>query len=300
MEVARARSSVIPICWNDREQWGHAVWDIRSIVHPTDFSEASAAAFAHALRIALSTKAMLTLLHVANAHKEEWTSFPHVRQTLAAWGLMDEKESPDAIQAKLGVTLRKVEMEPQSPLDGVRHFVGLHAADLLVLATEGRQGVARWLHGSVAEAISRATHKPTLFVPHKARGFVDPHRGEQRLHNVLIPVDHEPNPAAVIADIAVFVHGLTGVEGQARLLHIGANAPRVQHPADPHRLLPVDIRKGDPVEAINNFANEWPADLIVMPTAGHVGYLDALRGSTTERVLRQAPCPVLAMPAGGQ
>ncbi|HEY3719491.1 MAG TPA: universal stress protein, partial [Roseiarcus sp.] len=44
---------------------------------------------------------------------------------------------------------------------------------------------------------------------------------------------------------------------------------------------------------------EWPADLIVMPTAGHVGYLDALRGSTTERVLRQAPCPVLAMPAGG-
>ena len=191
-------------------------------------------------------------------------------------------------------------MEPQSPLDGVRHFVGLHAADLLVLATEGRHGVARWLHGSVAEAISRATHKPTLFVPHKARGFVDPHRGEQRLHNVLIPVDHEPNPAAVIADIAVFVHGLTGAEGEARLLHIGADAPRVQHPADPHRLLPVDIRKGDPVEAINNFANEWPADLIVMPTAGHVGYLDALRGSTTERVLRQAPCPVLAMPAGGQ
>jgi nucleotide-binding universal stress UspA family protein len=73
----------------------------------------------------------------------------------------------------------------------------------------------------------------------------------------------------------------------------------VPHPAEPHRLLPVDIRKGDPVEAITDFANEWPADLIVMPTAGHVGYLDALRGSTTERVLRQAPCPVLAMPAGG-
>jgi hypothetical protein len=79
------------------------VWDIRSIVHPTDFSEASAGAFAHALRIALSAKAMLTLLHVAHAHAaEEWTSFPHVRQTLAAWGLMGEKESPDAI-AKLGL-----------------------------------------------------------------------------------------------------------------------------------------------------------------------------------------------------
>ena len=103
-------------------------------------------------------------------------------------------------------------------------------------------------------------------MPHKARGFVDPHRGEQRLHNVLIPVDHEPNPAAVIAESRFSCMASTGAEGEARLLHIEANAPRVQHPADPRRLLPVDIRKGDPVEAINNFANEWPADLIVMPT----------------------------------
>jgi hypothetical protein len=31
-----------------------------------------------------------------------------------------------------------------------------------------------------------------------------------------------------------------------------------------------------------------------MPTAGHYGILDALLGSTTERVLGHAPCPVLA------
>jgi len=41
------------------------------------------------------------------------------------------------------------------------------------------------------------------------------------------------------------------------------------------------------------------ANLIGMATAGHHGLLDALRGSTTERVLRQAPCPVLAIPIGG-
>ena len=37
------------------------------------------------------------------------------------------------------------------------------------------------------------------------------------------------------------------------------------------------------------------ADLIGMATAGHHGFLDALRGSTTERVIRQAPCPVLTI-----
>ena len=49
-------------------------------------------------------------------------------------------------------------------------------------------------------------------------------------------------------------------------------------------------------EAIVDAANDWQPDLIGMPTAGHRGFLDALRGSTTERVLRQTPCPLLAVP----
>ncbi|MCA9420743.1 MAG: universal stress protein [Nitrospira sp.] len=38
-------------------------------------------------------------------------------------------------------------------------------------------------------------------------------------------------------------------------------------------------------------------DLIVMAIQGHQGFLDALRSSTTERVLREAPCPILAVTA---
>ncbi|MFA9561341.1 MAG: universal stress protein [Nitrospirota bacterium] len=33
-----------------------------------------------------------------------------------------------------------------------------------------------------------------------------------------------------------------------------------------------------------------------MPTQGHNGFLDALRGSTTERVIREARGPILAVP----
>jgi nucleotide-binding universal stress UspA family protein len=44
-------------------------------------------------------------------------------------------------------------------------------------------------------------------------------------------------------------------------------------------------------------AYEFDCDLIAMPTMGHQHILDAVRGSTTERVLRQAPCPVLAISA---
>ncbi len=36
---------------------------------------------------------------------------------------------------------------------------------------------------------------------------------------------------------------------------------------------------------------------VSVPTAGHHGFIDALRGSVTQRVLHEAPCPILAMPA---
>ena len=57
------------------------------------------------------------------------------------------------------------------------------------------------------------------------------------------------------------------------------------------------VQSGQPVETILRAATERNADLIVMATAGRQGFLDALRGSTTERVLRHAPCPVLAVPS---
>ena len=71
--------------------------------------------------------------------------------------------------------------------------------DLLVVATEGREGVARWLHGSVAEAMARWTRTMTLFVPADAeREIVALADGNLTLNNVLIPVDHSPDPSAAI------------------------------------------------------------------------------------------------------
>ncbi len=272
---------------------------IRSIVHPTDFSEASAEAFAHALRIALAARCTLSILHVAEAAGSgEWDSFPQVRQTLAHWGLMHGTEPPAEITRKFGVHIVKVALKPQEPIDGIAQFLARHAADLIVLATEARQGVARWLQGSIAEGLARQVPAPSLFVPAKARGFVDPRRGTVRLHHVLIPVDHHPKPAHAIGTIMRFAHQLAGMNAEARLFHVGKTPPLVERHDEPHRPLPVSLRRGDPVDVIVEEASDWPADLIGMATAGHHGFLDALRGSTTERVIRQAPCPVLAVPAG--
>jgi nucleotide-binding universal stress UspA family protein len=54
-------------------------------------------------------------------------------------------------------------------------------------------------------------------------------------------------------------------------------------------------RQGVPLTEIVRFAQEWGADLIVMGTHGRTGIQHFLIGSTAEKVVRKAPCPVLTV-----
>jgi nucleotide-binding universal stress UspA family protein len=267
----------------------------QSIVHPTDFSASSADAFAHALRIAIATRSKLNLVHVAESNYDEQDGFPHIRHALALWGLMDENDPPAAV-GKLGIKVVKIGLEPQDVLSGLTRFLAGHPTDLIVLATRGRDGVAHWLHGSIAEELSRAARLPTLFVPPMALGFVDQATGNVRLSRVLVPIDHSPQPFQALAAIENFIAPINGGGAVIELMHVGGIAPQVRRISD-SAIVPVALRTGDVTSTILQAAHEQQADLIAMPTAGHHGFLDLLRGSTTERVLRHAPCPVLAVPA---
>ena len=55
------------------------------------------------------------------------------------------------------------------------------------------------------------------------------------------------------------------------------------------------IRGGRPHQEIIGLARELDADLIVLSTRGHSGLKHLLLGSTAERVVRSAPCPVLVV-----
>jgi len=55
------------------------------------------------------------------------------------------------------------------------------------------------------------------------------------------------------------------------------------------------LRVGSPHAEIVEAAKESEADLIVLSTHGHSGLAHMLLGSTAERVVRHAPCPVLVV-----
>jgi universal stress protein A len=58
----------------------------------------------------------------------------------------------------------------------------------------------------------------------------------------------------------------------------------------------LEIEIGTPYKKIVEKAKQEAVDMIVMSTHGRTGVMHMLIGSVTERVVRRAPCPVLAVP----
>ena len=63
----------------------------------------------------------------------------------------------------------------------------------------------------------------------------------------------------------------------------------------PNLSVPCILRDGEAHEATMECAKEESADMIVMGTHGHTGLTHALLGSTAEKVVRLAQCPVLTV-----
>jgi nucleotide-binding universal stress UspA family protein len=281
------------------ETRGYTTQIIDSVLHPTDFSEGSRVAFHHALKAALLAKSKLTLFHVSPGTASEWMDFPGVRETLERWELLP-KGSPRSAVPQLGIDVRKVIAQQGNPVKAVLRYLGEHPADLIVLATHQHEGRVRWLQQSVAEPVARRAAQMTLFIPGESEGFVSARDGSVSLENVLIPIAATPRPQPAVEAAVRLASRWNCPRGTFTLLHVGETGamPAVRCPEIPGWEWKKVSQTGDVIQAILDTASTTAADLIVMATDGRNGFLDALRGSHSERVLRQAPAPLLAVPAG--
>jgi len=272
---------------------------IDSVLHPTDFSEGSRVAFHHALKIALLVRSELTLLHVSPTGTSQWDDFPGVRETLERWGLLP-KGSPQWAVAELGIGAHKIIAKQKDPVEAVLGYLRKHPAELIVLATTQHDGRVRWLGKSVAEPVARKAGEMTLFIPGNSEGFVSAEDGAVRLSNVLIPVARTPRPLPALAAAARLVKRLDCPEGTFTLMHVGESQtmPVVGCPEVPGWTWKKELRTGDVIQNIVAAARDLEADLIVMSTDGRNGFLDGLRGSHSERVLRHGTAPLLTIPVG--
>ncbi len=141
----------------------------RRIMHPTDFSPASRAAFDKAIAMAKADRAELTVVHVLSpvmpVPGDGYISpkvYDEIAASSKAWA---QKELDRRVKKAKGAGVRARALL----LDGVPHEQIIRAAksrraDLLVLGTHGRSGLAKLFIGSVAGRVVSGAPCPVLTV----------------------------------------------------------------------------------------------------------------------------------------
>lgn len=273
---------------------------VSSVLHPTDFSRASNRAFAHALAMALVWQTDFTILHIGRKKGSNIkpTRFPPVRETLERWRLLQPGSPRSAVFDEFRINVTKIAVQSRHPFLALADFLDRHPTNLIVFATQRRKWLSHWITRSDAEALARQSNTKTLFVPAGAKRHFVSLDGDVNLKRILVPVNREPDCAAAV-EIARRMAEIFGDDQVAiTLLHVGdSRMPMPSLPEGPDWTWHLESRQGNPVTEILSAADRHAADLIVMTTTGRDSVMAALRGSTTEQVLRGAPCPLLAVPA---
>ena len=238
---------------------------------------------------ALPSKASFTS-HNRGSRRQGLASFPHVRGRWRAGAC--STPTPDRRHVRpAGYRSRQGRNRFTRSGARPRTFLASHPSELMVLATHGRNGMPRWFDafGRRSDVAPRANADAVH--SRAVRGLC--RFGNRRTSSRAHPRPRGPQPAPTGSAIAA-VRRFCLALGRRRQSACFISAARRQLRRQGRRNFPVDLRNGDVVDTILQVAADMKANLIAMATAGHQGLLDAIRGSTTERVVRQAPCPVLA------
>lgn len=197
-------------------------------------------------------------------------------------------------------------------------MVRQHHIDLIVLGTEGRTGLRKFLLGSVAEEVFRTAECPVLTVgPHVSRGAIDGNlqhilfatdfgpesehglpyaislAEEHRARLTLLHVARVPGVAYAQAEIGampVIPPYEEVARGEKQLHELIAKEPPLWH--EPEYL----VQFGPPAETIVRIAAR-DVDLIVMGVKRPAALTKHLGSGVAYNVVCQAPCPVLSVGA---
>jgi nucleotide-binding universal stress UspA family protein len=195
---------------------------------------------------------------------------------------------------------------------------------LIAMATHGRSGLRRWLLGSIAEKVLRASNNPLLLVRANAEAATD---GKAALDSVIVPLDgsglaESILPYAVkLAKIAhlklrlmrsYYTRYTTSMlfnyeDSLANLQELPAKAKTEAISYLEEKVYQLkneglsDVAcfsaEGEPAEEIIDAAKGAPNSLIAMCTHGRSGVNRWMLGSVTEKVVRHSGNPVLVVRA---
>ncbi|MFC1613973.1 universal stress protein [Gemmatimonadota bacterium] len=301
--------------------------ELNRILYTTDFGESAEEALRYAAMLAGEYGAELHLLHVVSLFNEGELSpedvFTEMEKHAETFSDQLQQEAHRRIDRRIedhgshNLGMFKHIERGFSPHEEIVRLTGELDVDLVVMGTYGRGAVAHFLFGSTAEQVVRMAACPVLTVRHHA-----PQRRDiQQIKNILFPTDFSEYSKRALPYALSFA---SRYKANLHVLHVFEQ--RV-HPAfyimDKSTPFDLDnslrdraldaldefvypdlrekisfnceVASGKPFVEIINYARTHEIDLIVIATHGLTGLEHMVIGSTTERVVRNAPCPVLSI-----
>lgn len=284
----------------------------------TDFSETASVALDWAGTLAAQNGARLELVHAITLPPSmpEFTPLAGPDFTLELQSAARLRLDDAVASLKDRVSELDTLLVPGNPSSVLLDRAEESGASLIVVGTRGHTGLEHLLLGSTAERVVHRARCPVLCV----------HLGDKGRHrpirSILVPTDFSHDAAQAIARAheildplasdatLTVVHAFSlpieytaygtiplsvsylkdaGLEAERRLFELEVQLQRegltVQTVA----------REGDPVTVILEEARKRDVDLIALGTHGATGVRHLLIGSTAERVVNRAHCPVLTV-----
>ena len=295
--------------------------NIKTIVCTTDFSDFSNRAVPFGVALAKEFGAKLYLCHVIDL------------SSVAMYGegfsdpLMLESKIREYAHEHLQDLIGDADIDWESltsvghTADEITQIAKEKGADLVVSATHGRSGLKRLILGSVTERLMRTLPCPMYIVRSMERETAAAVAAEVKLRRILVGCDFSAD-----SDLAIQYGISLAQEFQTELYLAHVLEPTVYKDmltqqassADSDReglrekltqklngMVPEDAKQwctpetlllaGHPSDELIKYAVVHEVDLIVLGVRGHSVMESLLVGSTTDRVVRQAPCPVLSV-----
>jgi nucleotide-binding universal stress UspA family protein len=265
---------------------------------------------------------------LAITHASGESNFIASAATAGAFPPIDPKPMIDAVNASsgdsvleaavgaceaLGIAADKV-FAHGAPVDAVVAAGQQVHADMIVVGTHARKGLARVVHGSVAESILRASDIPVLIIT----GHVKAPQGKPTFRRALVAIDESDPSTAALSIAARLATGfgtrltLCNVEDPSRTGQNGSAADtaepsmsesvaffleRAAAAKDIAAFLDDEIViEGEPASAIEHAAMQRNCDVIIVGSHARRGLERLWDGSVAETVARSSTLPVLVVP----
>lgn len=280
---------------------------IKRILYPTDLSSQSDAGLRYAVTLARTYDARLLLCHcVAPTFFVDEADRERYREKFEAAISLYTKQD-DAIPRCEGIIVE------EDPATGIPKTAATQRVDLIVMRSR-RRPLAAALLGSTAEAVCRTAPCPVLVTHPDEVEWTGLSSDEVKIKRVLVATDFSNDSELALQ------YGLSLAQEHQAELHLLHALPVALSPAlatmpagvesdfqraarqlnltvpnETHLWCKVfqSVRAGQPYREILTYAEEHNIDLICLGVHGAGFTMRALFGSNADRVLRQAPCPVL-------